>query len=44
MKYFSITSQGNKLRGFVMKPEGKAPYKTVIVSHVCQKRVLCIHL
>lgn len=33
MEYFSIKSQGNKLRGFIMKPEGKAPYKTVILSH-----------
>ena len=33
MKYFSIDSQGNKLRGFVMKPKGKGPFKTVIVSH-----------
>lgn len=33
MKYFAISSQGNKLRGFVMKPDGTGPYKTVIVSH-----------
>lgn len=33
MKYFAISSQGNKLRGFIMKPKGAGPYKTVIVSH-----------
>lgn len=33
MKYFKIDSNGNALRGFIMKPEGKGPYPTVIVSH-----------